>query len=196
MVQRSVHYEAAFEDYLRAKGWSYVAVDEAKRAIFADAAINSFDFLVYSGSGANLLVDVKGGSFLIRAPADGEGPDARGKTGSRGRTWRAWWNGRRYSGRISRRCLCLHIGFKARRSGRRSRRYTCSVGGITDLWGFGWASTWRRAGPGSQNGRRSRCRQRHFRGRRGISRGSYEPRFARSVVGRVARRRGGGIMWT
>lgn len=81
MAQRSNHYEAAFEDYLRAKGWPYVAVDEAKKAIFANIAVKSFDFIVYSDSGPNLLVDVKGRRF----------PDAAGarKRGS-SRTWENW----------------------------------------------------------------------------------------------------------
>ena len=30
-----VHYEAAFEDFLRRKGLPYIAVDEAKKALFA-----------------------------------------------------------------------------------------------------------------------------------------------------------------
>ena len=63
MAHRNIHYEAAFENYLRAKGWPYVAVDEAKKANFAGASVKSFDFLVYSGSGPNLLVDVKGRKF-------------------------------------------------------------------------------------------------------------------------------------
>ena len=63
MAHRNVHYEAAFEDYLRARGWPYVAVDEAKKAIIEGASIKSFDFLVYSGKGPNLLVDVKGRKF-------------------------------------------------------------------------------------------------------------------------------------
>lgn len=71
MAQRRFHYEAAFEHYLRANAIPYVAVDEAKRALqrkqtvrggaVADTAkLKSFDFVVYSGSGSNLLVDVKG----------------------------------------------------------------------------------------------------------------------------------------
>jgi len=63
MAQRSIHYEAAFEDYLRGRGWPYVAVDETKKAIFGAASIKSFDFLVYSESGPNLLADVKGRKF-------------------------------------------------------------------------------------------------------------------------------------
>ncbi len=81
MADRAIHYEAAFEDYLRAKGWPYVAVDETRKAIFADVAIKSFDFLVYSAAGPNLLVDVKGRKF----------PDsvAGAKRGG-GKAWENW----------------------------------------------------------------------------------------------------------
>ena len=81
MAHRNIHYEAAFEDYLRCKGWPYVAVDEAKKAIFADASIKSFDFLVYSESGANLLVDVKGRKFPDSIP----GPKRQAS-----RAWENW----------------------------------------------------------------------------------------------------------
>ncbi len=60
MADRSIHYEAAFEAYLRDRGVPYVPVDEAKRALFANAQLKSFDFVVYSKAGPNLLVDVKG----------------------------------------------------------------------------------------------------------------------------------------
>ncbi|MGB2823379.1 MAG: HYExAFE family protein [Phycisphaerae bacterium] len=81
MAHRRVHYEAAFEDYLRSKGLPYVAVDEAKRAIFAGASIKSFDFLVYSASGPNLLVDVKGRKF----------PDSTaGRRREPSRPWENW----------------------------------------------------------------------------------------------------------
>jgi DNA-binding sugar fermentation-stimulating protein len=60
MADRKVHYEAAFEAYLRDKAIPYVAVDEAKKALFANAKLKSFDFVVYSKKGPNLLVDVKG----------------------------------------------------------------------------------------------------------------------------------------
>jgi hypothetical protein len=60
MADRMVHYEAAFEAYLRERGIPYVAVDEAKRAMFSNAKLKSFDFVVYSKSGPNLLVDIKG----------------------------------------------------------------------------------------------------------------------------------------
>jgi len=81
LAHRNVHYEAAFEDYLRAKGWPYVAVDEAKKAIFADVAIKSFDFLVYSASGANLLTDVKGRKFPDAVP---------GRRRGASRAWENW----------------------------------------------------------------------------------------------------------
>jgi len=60
LADRTVHYEAAFEGYLRHRGIPYVAVDEAKRALFANAKLKSFDFVVYSKTGPNLLIDVKG----------------------------------------------------------------------------------------------------------------------------------------
>ena len=62
MADRTVHYEAAFEAFLREKGIPYVAVDEAKKAVFSSAKLKSFDFVVYSKNGPNLLVDVKGRS--------------------------------------------------------------------------------------------------------------------------------------
>jgi hypothetical protein len=60
MADRSVHYEAAFEAYLRHRGIPYVAVDEAKKALFSNAKLKSFDFVVYNKTGPNLLIDVKG----------------------------------------------------------------------------------------------------------------------------------------
>ena len=63
MADRTVIYEACFEDYLRSAGIPYVAVDEAKKALFAGVQLKSFDFVVYSRAGPNLLVDVKGRQF-------------------------------------------------------------------------------------------------------------------------------------
>jgi len=71
MADRSVHYEAAFEAFLREREVPYVAVDEAKRALFANARLKSFDFVVYSQSGPNLLVDVKGRSCRNRTGRSG-----------------------------------------------------------------------------------------------------------------------------
>lgn len=59
-TKAALHYEGAFEDYLRRRGLPYIAVDEAKKALFAGAKLKSFDFVVYRPTGRNLLVDVKG----------------------------------------------------------------------------------------------------------------------------------------
>jgi len=67
MADRSIHYEAAFEAFLRQRGIPYVAVDEAKKALFANAKLKSFDFVVYSKNGPNLLIDVKGRSARDRS---------------------------------------------------------------------------------------------------------------------------------
>jgi len=71
MADRSVHYEAALEALLRQRGVPYVAVDEAKRALFVNAKLKSFDFVVYSKKGPNLLVDVKGRQLRNRAARRG-----------------------------------------------------------------------------------------------------------------------------
>ena len=59
-MNRRNHYEAAFEAFLRDRGVPYVAVDESRRALFSQSKLKSFDFVVYSRGGPNLLVDVKG----------------------------------------------------------------------------------------------------------------------------------------
>src|SRR5436305_9145792 len=71
MADRSIHYEAAFEAFLRHKGIPYVAVDEAKKALFSSAKLKSFDFVVYSKNGPNLLVDVKGRQLRNRSARKG-----------------------------------------------------------------------------------------------------------------------------
>lgn len=63
MADRNNHYEAAFEAYLRHQGIPYVAVDESRRALFAEVRLKSLDFIVYSQHSRNLLVDVKGRRF-------------------------------------------------------------------------------------------------------------------------------------
>ena len=60
MAQRRLHYDAAFEHYLRSNQLPYVAVDEAKKALAGPRKLKSFDFVVYGSSKGNLLVDVKG----------------------------------------------------------------------------------------------------------------------------------------
>ena len=62
-MRRHIHYEAAFEDYLRSLGWPYLPVDEHKKAIFSGARIKSFDFLVYPPGRRAWLADVKGRKF-------------------------------------------------------------------------------------------------------------------------------------
>ena len=59
-MDRRNHYEIAFEAFLRELRLPYVAVDESKKALFSGSKLKSFDFVVYSRQGANLLVDVKG----------------------------------------------------------------------------------------------------------------------------------------
>ena len=63
MAQRHIHYEAAFEDYVRSKGWPYLPVDERRKAIFAGQRIKSFDFLIYPPGRKAWLVDIKGRKF-------------------------------------------------------------------------------------------------------------------------------------
>jgi hypothetical protein len=63
MTQRHIHYEAAFEDYLRSQGTPYVPVDEQKKVIFSGARVKSFDFLVYREYGEKWIVDVKGRKY-------------------------------------------------------------------------------------------------------------------------------------
>jgi hypothetical protein len=70
-MDRSIHYEAAFEAFLRDRGIPYVAVDEAKKALFSTAKLKSFDFVVYSKNGHNLLVDVKGRRLVNRSARRG-----------------------------------------------------------------------------------------------------------------------------
>ena len=73
---RGNHYDAAFEQYLRVRRVPYVAVDEQRRALAADASLKSFDFIVSRPGGGSFLVDVKGRRF----PTGGAG-------GSRWENW-------------------------------------------------------------------------------------------------------------
>lgn len=77
MTRRHIHYEAAFEDYLRSRGIPYVPVDEHKRVIFAGARIKSFDFVVYRPGRPTWLADIKGRKFPYDTPANR-------------RTWENW----------------------------------------------------------------------------------------------------------
>ena len=62
-MDRSNHYEAAFEAYLQWHRLCYVAVDETRRSMLGEERIKSLDFIVYGEHGARLLVDVKGRRF-------------------------------------------------------------------------------------------------------------------------------------
>ncbi|HWE39774.1 MAG TPA: HYExAFE family protein [Isosphaeraceae bacterium] len=75
MADRSNHYEAAFEAYVRTLRVPCVAIDEAKRALFGDDGVKNPDFLLYPRLGPNLVVEVKGK----------QGKDARGR-----RPWENW----------------------------------------------------------------------------------------------------------
>jgi hypothetical protein len=68
-MDRSNHYEAAFEAYLQDQGYCYVAVDESRRARLGEDKVKSLDFIVYGPCGARLLVDVKGRRFPTGKPA-------------------------------------------------------------------------------------------------------------------------------
>ena len=81
MANRSVHYEAAFDDYLRSRGWPHVPIDQTQRAAFAGASMKSFDFVIYSSTGPNILADVKGRKFPDSIP---------GKKRGTARTWENW----------------------------------------------------------------------------------------------------------
>jgi hypothetical protein len=63
IVDRTNHYELAFEAYLRERQTAYIAVDEARRSLLGDGSVKSLDFIVTSSQGLNWLVDVKGRHF-------------------------------------------------------------------------------------------------------------------------------------
>lgn len=62
-MDRSNHYEVAFEAYLSRHGLCYIAVDETRRALWSGEPVKSLDFLVFGPSGARLVVDIKGRRF-------------------------------------------------------------------------------------------------------------------------------------
>jgi len=62
-MDRSNHYEAAFEAYLRDARLGYIAVDESRRSSLDDEPVKSLDFIVHGLRGAKLLIDVKGRKF-------------------------------------------------------------------------------------------------------------------------------------
>jgi hypothetical protein len=66
-MDRSNHYEAAFEAYLQWHRLCYIAVDETRRAVMGETRVKSLDFIVY-GNGTRLVVDVKGRRFPTGRP--------------------------------------------------------------------------------------------------------------------------------
>lgn len=75
MADRSNHYEAAFEGYIRARAVPCVAIDETRRAVFGQEGVKNPDFLLYPKAGPNLVVEVKG---------------KRGKNNRGQRRWENW----------------------------------------------------------------------------------------------------------
>lgn len=74
-MDRSNHYEAAFEAYLQWHRLCYIAVNESRRSLHGDVKLKSLDFIVHGETGWRLLVDIKGRRF----------PDASGR-----RVWQCW----------------------------------------------------------------------------------------------------------
>ena len=77
-MDRSNHYEAAFEAWLQEQQLCYVAVDETRRSMLGDRLVKSLDFIVHGPYNARLVIDVKGRRF----PA---GPREK-----RRRVWESW----------------------------------------------------------------------------------------------------------
>jgi hypothetical protein len=66
-MDRSNHYEAAFEAYLQAQRLCYVAVDETRRSLIDEEPVKSLDFIVH-GETVRLLIDIKGRRFPTGSP--------------------------------------------------------------------------------------------------------------------------------
>ncbi len=62
-MDRSNHYEVAFEAFLRDRGVGFIAVDEARRSLHGDVDVKSLDFIIVGPDTARLVVDVKGRRF-------------------------------------------------------------------------------------------------------------------------------------
>lgn len=77
-MDRSNHYEAAFEAYLHWHRLCYVAVDERRRTVLDGTHLKNLDFIVFGAAGGGLLIDVKGRRF----PA--------GRPGRLRRVWECW----------------------------------------------------------------------------------------------------------
>ena len=62
-MDRSNHYEAAFEAYLRDQRFPFVPVDESRRCDVDDGTLKSLDFIVMNPDEGQLLIDIKGRRF-------------------------------------------------------------------------------------------------------------------------------------
>src|SRR5262245_13264026 len=62
-MDRSNHYESAFEGWLQRERLCYIAVDEKRRCQDGERTLKNLDFIVHGPEGARLLVDVKGRRF-------------------------------------------------------------------------------------------------------------------------------------
>lgn len=67
-MDRTNHYEAAFEAYLQEQGLGYIAVDETRRSVFGATPLKSLDFIVHTPDGVHLLIDVKGRRYPAGPP--------------------------------------------------------------------------------------------------------------------------------
>lgn len=76
MTQKNLHYEAAFEDYLRSSRIAYIPVDETKKTLFGRMSLKSFDFMVFPDQGKSLIIDVKGRKFPELKPGKTTGSGA------------------------------------------------------------------------------------------------------------------------
>jgi hypothetical protein len=77
-MDRSNHYEAAFEAYLQERRLCYVGVDEKRRSTLGEAPVKNLDFIVLGHNGVRLLVDIKGRRF----PGQSNGKERY--------TWECW----------------------------------------------------------------------------------------------------------
>jgi hypothetical protein len=77
-MDRSNHYEAAFEGWLQEQQLAYIAVDETRRSMLGDRPVKSLDFIVHGPHGSRLVIDVKGRRF------------PGGPKGKRRRVWESW----------------------------------------------------------------------------------------------------------
>jgi hypothetical protein len=77
-MDRSNHYEAAFEAWLQQQQLCYVAVDETRRSMLGNQFVKSLDFIVHGPYSARLVIDVKGRRFPCGPPE------------KRRRVWESW----------------------------------------------------------------------------------------------------------